>query len=361
MSSSAMTLMQSIAPTSRPDEAWNLRAGDIYWISPLTADRRSGRNHPLAGLNHRLTAGGPNVMNEQPTRETTTMSNGEVMIRAGGIELCAESFGSRGDPAILLIHGACASMLWWETDFCAQIAARNRFVIRYDNRDTGRSTFYTPQEPLYKLTDMARDAVAILDAFGVQSAHVVGQSMAGGIALVLAVDHADRVESLTLVATTPGDDDLPGMSPSFLEYTSKGPDASDAAEVEEFIVGLMRVYGGGSRYFDEESMRALARLDVARTRSMEAALTNHFRIDFDGPQTGGFDDVSQPTLIIHGTRDPVFPAEHARRMQKLIKGSRLLLLADAGHELPRPLWGGIVDALIEHTAPGGSERFKKAP
>lgn len=278
------------------------------------------------------------------------MSNGERIRKANGVDLCVETFGAVSDPAILLIHGACASMLWWEQELCERIAAAGRYVIRFDNRDTGRSVSYPPGRPEYSLRDMAGDAVGILDALGVGRAHFVGRSMAGGIVTVAALDHAARVASLTLVSTTPGGADLPPMSAEFTRYTStRGPDPSEPAAVVEFIVGLMRVYSGGSPYYDEAAMRALAEQDVARTGNIASCLTNHFVIDFDGPISGGLGDIDVPTLVVHGERDPVFPLGHGQALAKAIRGAELLIMEKAGHELPPPLWDGFVPALIRHT------------
>ena len=130
---------------------------------------------------------------------------------------------------------------------------------------------YPPGRPGYALTDLAKDAVGILDVLGVERAHVVGRSMAGAIALVAGVDHADRVASLTLVCSTPGGGDLPPMSEDFLAYTAAAPDLSDSAAVVEFIVGLMKACSGGSPYFDESAMGVLAEQDVTRTRDTAAA------------------------------------------------------------------------------------------
>ena len=271
------------------------------------------------------------------------------MVRANGVDLCLETFGDARDPAILLIHGACASMIWWETELCESIAAGGRFVIRFDNRDTGRSTSFPPGAPGYSMTDMARDAVGILDALGVRRAHVVGRSMAGGTALVLGLDHAERVASLTFVATTPGGDDLPPMSAEFLEQVSAEPDLSDPEAVVEFIVGVLRAYAGGSPYFDEAATRELARQDLVRTRSIAATLGNHYAIELDGPASGGFGGIRVPTLVVHGECDPVFPLAHGEALRDAVPGARLLVLPKAGHEVPRALWDLFVSALLTHT------------
>jgi pimeloyl-ACP methyl ester carboxylesterase len=281
------------------------------------------------------------------------MSNREKVLDANGVGLCAQTFGDAADPAILLVHGASASMLWWEEELCERIAASGRYVIRFDNRDTGRSVSYPPGRPEYSLRDMADDAVGILDALGVGRAHLVGRSMAGAIVVLAAMHHPDRVASLTLVSTTPGDADLPPMSDEFTAYTgSGGPDPSDPAAVVEFIVGLMKVFSGGSPYYDERAMRALAEQDVARTASIASCLTNHFVIDFGEPVR--FGEIDAPTLVVHGERDPVFPLGHAHALQKRIPGAELLIMERTGHELPPPVWDVFVPALVRHTATGGS-------
>ncbi|WP_439657074.1 alpha/beta fold hydrolase [Lentzea sp. HUAS TT2] len=266
-------------------------------------------------------------------------------MRANGVELCVETFGDPADPAVLLIHGACASMLWWESELCSAIAARGRFVIRYDNRDTGLSVSYPPGEPGYSLSDLVLDAVGILDALGVERAHVVGRSMSGAIALGLGVDHADRVASLTFLATTTGDPSLPPMTDAFLEASS----APSSSAVEN-IVSVLRAYAGPSPYFDEEAVRLLAVQDVARTVNVESAMTNHFQIEFDGPRGGGFGDVVAPTLVVHGSLDPVYPLAHGEALRDAVPGASLLVLDSVGHDLPRPVWPVFVDALVAHTS-----------
>lgn len=273
------------------------------------------------------------------------------MLRANGVDLCVETFGDPADPAVLLIHGACASMLYWEEELCRRIARGGRYVIRFDNRDTGLSVAYPPGAPGYSMRDLAADAVGILDALGVDRAHVVGRSMSGGTAVIAALDHPGRVASLTLVTTTPGDGDLPPMSAEFLRYTgSGGPDPTDPTAVVNFVVGLVRAYGGGSGHFDEPAVRAVAERDVARTRNIASCLTNHFIMDLAGPVHGGLGDIDVPTLVVHGELDPVFPLPHGEALRRAVPGAELLVLAGAGHELPPPTWDVFVPALLAHTA-----------
>ncbi|MEU9171605.1 alpha/beta fold hydrolase [Streptomyces sp. NPDC048420] len=281
---------------------------------------------------------------------TSHQPQGERLLEINGVELCTEAFGDRTNPAIVLIAGAAASMLWWEADLCERIAARGRFVIRYDHRDTGRSTCYPAGQPGYSLTDLARDVLGIQDALGVERAHLVCQSMFGGIGLVLGVDHPERVASLTFVSTSTGADDLPPPS-SDLAMTPQ-PDTSDAAEVVDHVVAGARAYAGGSPHFDEGTIRALVEQDVARARNYASTLVNHYSIELDGPARGGFGDIVTPTLVVHGDHDPLLPLPHGEALRDAIPGANLLVLKGAGHDLPRPVWDDFVSALVRHTEEG---------
>lgn len=278
------------------------------------------------------------------------LSNGEKILAVNGVELCVETFGSAADPAILLIDGAAASMLWWEAELCERIATHDRFVIRYDNRDTGRSTSYPPGRPGYSFTDLTSDALGILDVFDIQRAHLVCRSMSGGIGLIAGVDHPDRVASLTFVSTSTGAEGLPPPSEQLARHVPAQPDPADPAAVLDFVVASAKAYSGGSPYFDEAAVRALVERDVARTRNIASARTNHYATSFDGPTRGGFGDIDAPTLVVHGDHDPVFPLPHGQALSDAVPGAQLLILEGAGHDLPRPLWAVFVPALVRHTA-----------
>ncbi|MEV4116737.1 alpha/beta fold hydrolase [Nonomuraea sp. NPDC049695] len=277
-------------------------------------------------------------------------SHGEQLLSINGVELCVEAFGDRASPAITLVAGAAASMLWWDARLCERIAAHGRFVVRYDHRDTGRSTCYPPGRPAYSFTDLALDVLGIQDALGIERAHVVCQSMFGGIGLILGVDHPDRVASLTFVSTSTGADDLPPPSSDLVMPAE--PDSSDAAAVVEYVVAGARAYAGGSPYFDEAASRALVERDVARARSYASTLANHYAIDLDGPARGGFGDIAAPTLVVHGDHDPLLPLPHGKALRDAIPGAKLLVLEGAGHDLPGPVWDDLVSALVRHTEEG---------
>ncbi|MFI6978451.1 alpha/beta fold hydrolase [Embleya sp. NPDC050154] len=274
-------------------------------------------------------------------------SHGEQLLEINGAELCVETFGDHTVPAVVLVAGSSASMLWWDTDLCERIAARDRFVVRYDHRDTGRSTAYPPGRPAYSFTDLALDVLGLLDALRIERAHVVCQSMFGGIALILGVDHPDRLASLTFLSCSTGADDLP--PPSSDLAMPPEPDSSDAAALVEYVVAAARAYAGGSPYFDEDAIRALVEHDVARAKSYASTLVNHYAIELDGPTRGGFGDIAVPTLVVHGDRDPLLPLAHGEALREAIPGAELLALKGAGHDLPRPVWDTFVAALVRHT------------
>lgn len=286
------------------------------------------------------------------TRSASAASE-ERIVRANGVDLCVQTFGEPAHPAILLIQGTGASMLWWEEEFCERLASGSRFVIRYDNRDTGRSVTYEPGAPGYTFLDLVDDAAGVLDAFGLGSAHIVGISMGGGLAHQLALDHPDRVETLTLISTSPGDPDLPPMSDEYLAHLqgAVAPDWSDRAAVTEFMVDHMRASAAGSRTFDDAGVRDLIRRDLDRAVNI-ASSANHSVLDFGDPSPEPPGELRVPTLVIHGTEDPVLPLAHAYAMEKEIPGAKVLTLERMGHELPRRVWAEVVPAIVRHTGNG---------
>ena len=192
----------------------------------------------------------------------------ERMIRADGIALATQSFGDPARPTVLLIMGGMASMLWWPQEFCERLASRGRHVIRYDQRDTGLSTTYEPGQPGYTGADLRADAIALLDAYGLPAAHLVGVSSGGALVQLLALELPSRVLSLVLISTSPalpGDRSLPGPSAAFAEFArSATVDWSDAGSVIHYLVTYARVLAGEERRFDEAEARDLVRRDVER-------------------------------------------------------------------------------------------------
>jgi pimeloyl-ACP methyl ester carboxylesterase len=282
----------------------------------------------------------------------------ERMVRANGVELCVEGIGDPADPAVLLVMGAGASMLYWDAGFCGRLAASGRFVIRYDHRDTGRSTGFPAGAPGYALRDLVGDAVGVLDAFGIGSAHVVGMSMGAAIGQLLALDHADRVRTLTLTCSTPGGPgheapDLPPMSDALAAVFAgeqPEPDWADREAVIAFHVAGERSYSGALP-FDEPAWRELAARTFERTADPAASFVNHFVVDAGEPWRHRLATVTAPTLVLHGTDDPFLPLGHGVALAAEIPGARLVAVEGAGHEPPpRPRWDVVVPAIVAHTA-----------
>ena len=286
------------------------------------------------------------------------VSSEETTVDVGGdAELCVEAIGDSAHPALLLIGAATWSMDWWEDGLCLRLANRGRLVVRYDQRDTGRSTSYPPGAPGYTGADLVSDVVAVLDGLGIARAHVVGLSMGGGIAQYLALQHRDRLATLTLVSTSPIDPDiegLPGMTRELragVAETSTEPDWHDRDAVIDHIVEGERPYAGPGT-FDEPRLRAIAGRVVDRSNDIAASMTNHFLLDAAGPSDPRLSRLEGlPTLVVHGTADPLFPLAHGRALAGALPGARLLELHDVGHQLPPPhIWEELIDTLIEHTA-----------
>jgi pimeloyl-ACP methyl ester carboxylesterase len=275
------------------------------------------------------------------------------MIEANGVELCTESFGRPADPPILLIMGIGASMLWWEEGFCRLLADGERFVIRYDHRDTGRSATYEPGHPEYTGADLIADAVGVLDAYGIPAAQVVGVSAGGGSAQQLALDYPDRVLSLVLISTspaTPGERGLPSATERYQQFVASATvDWSDERSVVEYLVGYARVLAGAARPFDESAMQELVRRDVQRAHNIAASENHGLAPEGETPR-GQLSTIAVPTLVIHGTDDPMFPLEHGEALAREIPGARLLTLEEAGHGVERADWETIARAILADTA-----------
>jgi pimeloyl-ACP methyl ester carboxylesterase len=278
--------------------------------------------------------------------------SGEFMLRVGAVELCADTFGERSDPALLLIMGAGASMDWWDDELCRRLAAEGRFVIRYDTRDTGRSVTYARGAPEYAFGDLVADALGVLDALGVERAHVVGFSLGGSIAQVAALEHPERVASLTLIATSPGSGDLPGMTPAlraWYEHAADPPDPPEREATVEYEVAAQRAHSAPSRPFDADAVRATARRAFDRTRDPLAAPANLAVMEGGAPWRERLGELRLPVLVLHGREDPLFPGDHALALAREIPGARLVWLEGMGHELPRSVWASVVAEIAEHT------------
>jgi pimeloyl-ACP methyl ester carboxylesterase len=294
---------------------------------------------------------GPNVvMNGMSSVES---------VQVNGVDLCVECIGDPVDPSILLIMGSSASMDWWQDGFCRRLVAGRRFVVRYDHRDTGQSISYEPGAPGYTVDDLIADPAALIDRLELGVAHVVGMSMGGALAQGVALGHPDRVGSLTLIATAPAapgpeDPDLPSMTDETIaQFSIDAPDWSDRGAAIDYMAHLARVSAGRTYPLEEAAFRELAALVFDRTRSMASTMTNHHVLDGGERSRERLGEIDVPTLVVHGTDDPVVPYGNALALVREIRGAHLLTLEGSGHDLPRPVWDIVVPAILEHTGAAG--------
>jgi len=282
-----------------------------------------------------------------------------------GIEVVYDAFGERKAPAMLLIMGLANQMTGWRESFCAQLAGRGYWVIRYDNRDTGLSTHFDQVEPPglpalvwayllgrpmkvpYTLSDMSNDAVGLLDALGVESAHIVGVSLGGMIAQMIAIEHPKRVRTLTSMLSSTNEPSLPLPKPKTLILFKATPE--DRAGVIERAVKVRRALRGTGFPLDEEEVRERAAQSYDRShvsggarRQMAAIMASARR------QRTGLRSVRTPTLVIHGEADPLLPVKHGARTAQVIPGAELVVIKGLGHELPEAAWPQIIEAIAGH-------------
>jgi pimeloyl-ACP methyl ester carboxylesterase len=284
----------------------------------------------------------------------------EAFATANGIELCYEEFGDPDDPAVLLVMGLATQMLGWHADFCADLAARGFRVIRYDNRDIGRSQLMTgaPPTPVqlalrskkaahYTLDDMAADGVGLLDALGIDRAHIVGASMGGMIAQTIAARRPERTLSLTSIMSNTGAR-LSGqpavkLLPLFLRRPPRGR--------EEYIDRTVKLFGViGSPGFDrdEADLRDMLSNGWERGHDAEGPGRQLAAVLAATDRRKLLGRITAPTLVIHGKADPLVRPSGGRATAKAIPGARLLLIDGMGHDLPRGAWPQILDGIEEN-------------
>jgi pimeloyl-ACP methyl ester carboxylesterase len=296
-------------------------------------------------------------------------------VKANGIEIEYDTIGNPASPALLLIMGLGGQLIHWDLDFCRQLAGKGLFVIRFDNRDTGLSTKFETAglpdmsaiiqalmqgrsiETPYSVNDMADDAVGLLDALDIKKAHICGCSMGGMIAQSLAIRHPQRVLSLISIYSTTGNPDLPPPQAEGMDALMTPPPSERQACIE-YNVKAMKALAGSGFAFDEQFIRSLSALAYDRAfypqgvgRQMTAVMTQDNR-------KAALASVTVPTLVIHGTADPLLPPEHGRDTADAIPGARLMLIEGMGHDLPdtKGPWPQIIDAIVDHTKGGGIKK-----
>ena len=273
-----------------------------------------------------------------------------------GARLAFQEFGPRDAPAIVLVAGGASPMDWWDEEFCLLLAAGDavsgpRRVIRYDLRDTGQSETVAPGAAGYTGSDLVDDLAALIEFAEAAPAHVVGLSLGGALVQRLALRRPELLASVTLMSTTPVGDAGVALPPPTAQLTAEPPavDWADPEAVGAAFVDAERLYSG-TIPVDENRIRRIAAAFLARSSS-PASAENHWMIaDGPEPRTG---PITLPTLVVHGSHDPLFPLPHGERLAELIPGSRLVVVPGVGHQNPPPpAWPQIVGEILRHSRGG---------
>lgn len=281
------------------------------------------------------------------------------MAHIGGIDLCYEAFGSPADPDLLLVMGLGTQMIGWPDAFCEQLAGRGFHVIRYDNRDIGRSTHLRGHRPPtlrqllvrdksaapYSLGDMAQDGIGLLEELGIREAHVVGASMGGMIAQLMAARHPARVRSLASIMSNTGH--LWKGRPAWRIYPllMRRPVTERDAAIESTL-HTMRTIGSPGFPFEEESLRSIAHQSYERGHDPAGTARQLAAIVVAPDRTPELRTITAPTVVIHGTSDRLVTPSGGRATAEAIPGAALIEIEGMGHDLPRGAWDRIVDAVV---------------
>jgi pimeloyl-ACP methyl ester carboxylesterase len=270
--------------------------------------------------------------------------------RANGIAIEYETFGDSASPPVLLIMGLGGQLIRWDTTFCAALADAGYFVIRFDNRDVGLSTWLddlAPAPPPYSLVDMADDAAGLLDALGIRAAHVVGASMGGMIAQTFAITHPERTLTLVSIMSTTGDRGVGQPTPEALAALMS-PRPATREEAIELGVKVSLVVGSPGFPSDEQRERDRVAASFDRANHPEGFARHLAAINSQPDRTEALGNVRVPTLVIHGAADPLVTPSGGQATADAIPGARLKLVPGMGHDLPPELFGELVDDLSAH-------------
>ncbi|CAM3439864.1 alpha/beta hydrolase [Nocardioides dubius] len=281
-----------------------------------------------------------------------------------GVELCYQTFGEASDPALLLVMGLGGPMTWWDADLCELLARRGFFVIRFDNRDAGRSSKLSgrvsrltllraasglPTKVPYAMADLADDAFGLLDHLGIERAHIVGMSMGGMIVQTMALSRPERVRSLTSIMSTTGKRTVGWQHPSILPRLLGRRDTEREAYVTT-SVAYGRVIGSPGYPEPEESARRRAEDTWDRGLNPAGVMRQMVAILTQPDRTTSLADLPMPTLVIHGLADKMVHVSGGRTTSSAVPGSDLLLIDGMGHDLPKPLWNTFADAISRNAA-----------
>lgn len=293
-------------------------------------------------------------------------------VEANGVRIEYDTFGDKSSPPVLLIIGLGGQMIDWDNELCEALAAKGLYVIRFDNRDSGLSTKFggagvpdimeafaanlqgTPIEAPYTLDDMADDAAGLLEALGIEKAHICGMSMGGMIAQTIVIRHPQRVLSLVSIYSSTGNPELPQPKPEILQILITPPPNEREAAIE-FTVKVFKTIAGTGFPFDEVWLRSQAARRYDRSFYPEGVARQLVAVLSHGNRKAALASIGVPTLIIHGNEDPLVPLEAGKDTADAIPGSRLIIIKGMGHDLPhKGAWPQIMDAVSEHVLKTGN-------
>jgi len=277
-------------------------------------------------------------------------------LHANGIDVAYEAFGDPADPAMLLIMGLGTQMLAWPDELCEDLAGRGHHVIRFDNRDVGLSTHLTGvraptiaelalrrQTPPYTIDDMADDAVGLMDALDLESAHVVGASMGGFIAQAVALGHRGRVRSLTLIMTSTGSRTVGNPKPRLFSRLTKRRAVADRESATSMALETFRIIGSRGYAFDEEYLSQVAARSYDRAHDPGGYLRQLSAIMAQPDRTKQLQQLRVPALVMHGLDDPLVAISGGLALAQALHHSRFVGFEGMGHDLPRELWPGFAE------------------
>jgi pimeloyl-ACP methyl ester carboxylesterase len=283
----------------------------------------------------------------------------EETASANGIEIVYETIGDPSNPPLLLVMGLGMQLIHWDLELCEQLAGRGFYVIRFDNRDSGRSTQVDARVPdlrramlglrvnaPYRLEDMAEDAFGLLDHLGIERAHVVGASMGGMIAQTMAIAHPERVLSLTSIMSTTGDRRAGRPKLRVLGVLMRQAPREREAYIERFVK-IFRLIGSRGFPIDDDRIRELAGATYDRGHHTAGTGRQLAAIMASGDRTPRLRSLNVPTTVIHGRDDPLVPFRGGRATAAAIPNARLIAIPGMGHDLPREVWPQVVDAVAE--------------
>jgi pimeloyl-ACP methyl ester carboxylesterase len=289
----------------------------------------------------------------------------EQLVAANNIQINYDSFGDKSHPAILLIMGLATQMIYWDEQFCKLLASRGAWVIRCDNRENGKSTwleslpvpssvalltnavFKRPIGAAYLLSDMMKDTLGLLDALHIESAHIIGASMGGMIAQELAINHPQRVKSLTSIMSTTGNKKLPKPSTSF-SFKMLRPPPKDISKAVTYGIHVWKLIHGEHYPFDQQKVLGLIKRAIKRGFNPEGNARQLAAILDSPDRTASLNALSVQSLVLHGEDDPLVPVACGIATAKAIPNAKIKTYLGMGHTIPSQLYDDITTQILEH-------------